>query len=41
LDLTIEIKHPDTVVLGLGFPTLVPETGDATISVAEKNSSLD
>jgi hypothetical protein len=27
LDQTIEITHPDTVVLGLGFPTLVPQNG--------------
>ena len=27
LDETIEITHPDTVVLGLGFPTLVPQNG--------------
>jgi len=27
LDQTIEIVHPDTVVLGLGFPTLVPQNG--------------
>jgi hypothetical protein len=27
LDQTIQITHPDTVVLGLGFPTLVPQDG--------------
>ena len=27
LDQTIEVQHPDTVVLGLGFPTLVPDNG--------------
>jgi hypothetical protein len=27
LDQTIEVTHPDTVVLGLGFPTLVPQEG--------------
>jgi hypothetical protein len=27
LDQTIEVMHPDTVVLGLGFPTLVPQNG--------------
>ncbi len=27
LDQTIEVTHPDTVVLGLGFPTLIPENG--------------
>jgi hypothetical protein len=28
LDQTIEVTHPDTVVLGLGFPTLVPQKGN-------------
>jgi hypothetical protein len=28
LDQTIEVMHPDTVVLGLGFPTLVPDNGN-------------
>src|SRR5436190_14749908 len=27
LDQTIEVPHPDTVVLGLGFPTLDPDNG--------------
>jgi hypothetical protein len=27
LDCTIEVKRPDTMVLGLGVPTLVPDTG--------------
>lgn len=27
LDQTIEVTHPDTVVLGLGFPTLIPQKG--------------
>ena len=31
LDQTIEIVHPDTVVLGLGFPTLVPQNGIVAI----------
>jgi hypothetical protein len=35
LDRTIEVKRPDTVVLGLGFPTLVPVNGDAAMSVAD------
>ena len=30
----IEITRPDTVVLGLGFPTLVPENGTAGMRVA-------
>jgi hypothetical protein len=35
LDRTIEVKRPDTVVLGLGFPTLVPDTGAMVMSVAD------
>jgi hypothetical protein len=35
LDRTIEVKRPDTVVLGLGFPTLVPDDGDVAMSVAD------
>jgi hypothetical protein len=35
LDRTIEVKRPDTVVLGLGFPTLVPNKGVVSMSVAD------
>src|SRR5512133_2561505 len=35
LDGTIKVKRPDTVVLGLGFPTLVPDNGKATMEVAD------
>ena len=35
LDRTIQVKRPDTVVLGLGFPTLVPTHGNATMQVAD------
>ena len=35
LDRTIEVKRPDTVVLGLGFPTLISDTGDVEMSVAD------
>jgi hypothetical protein len=35
LDRTIEVKRPDTVVLGLGFPTLVPDNGAVAMSVAD------
>jgi hypothetical protein len=35
LDGTIEVKRPDTVVLGLGFPTLVPNNGVVAMSVAD------
>lgn len=34
LDRTIKVKRPDTVVLGLGFPTFVPDNGQAAMSVA-------
>ena len=34
LNRTIEVKRPDTVVLGLGFPTLVPQNGTAAMTVA-------
>jgi hypothetical protein len=30
----IEVTRPNTVVLGLGFPTLVPQTGTAAMQVA-------
>jgi len=35
LDSTIKVKRPDTVVLGLGFPTLVPDNGVVAMSVAD------
>jgi hypothetical protein len=35
IDETIKVKRPDTVVLGLGFPTLVPDDGVATMEVAD------
>ncbi len=35
LDRTIEVKRAGTVVLGLGFPTLVPTDGDAAMTVAD------
>ena len=35
LDRTIKVKRPDTVVLGLGFPTLVPDHGAVTMEVAD------
>jgi len=35
LDRTIKVKRPDTVVLGLGFPTLVPNNGAVAMSVAD------
>jgi hypothetical protein len=35
LDKTIKVKRPDTIVLGLGFPTLVPENGITAMTVAD------
>src|SRR3954449_2828567 len=35
LEKTIKVKRADTVVLGLGFPTLVPTGGFATMKVAD------
>ena len=34
LDRAIEVTHPNTVVLGLGFPTLVPVKGNVSMQVA-------
>ena len=34
LDQSIEVTRPDTVVLGLGFPTLVPTNGNAAMTTA-------
>src|SRR4051812_5706731 len=35
LDKTIEVKKPETVVLGLGFPTLIPDHGETALSVGD------
>jgi hypothetical protein len=35
VDRTITIKRADSVVLGLGFPTLVPTRGNVTMSIAD------
>ena len=35
LDRTLKVKRADTVVLGLGFPTLVPDNGQATMEVTD------
>jgi hypothetical protein len=37
LDAAIRVKHDNSVVLGLGFPTLVPEEGNAAIKVSNAN----
>jgi hypothetical protein len=35
LDRTLVVSHPGTVVLGLGFPTLVPDNGVVAMKVAD------
>jgi hypothetical protein len=35
IDATIAVKRPDTIVLGLGFPTLVPQNGVVAMRVAD------
>ena len=35
LDRTLEVKRADTVVLGLGFPTLIPDNGQTTMQVKD------
>jgi hypothetical protein len=35
LDHAIQVWRPDTVVLGLGFPTLVPDNGVVAMSIAD------
>jgi hypothetical protein len=34
---TINVTHPDTVMLGIGFPTLIPRGGVNTMRVADVN----
>ena len=40
LDRSIEVWRPDTVVLGLGFPTLIPQNGNAAMTVANAKGTL-
>jgi len=35
LNAAIRVTRPDTIVLGMGYATLVPQTGDAAITVAD------
>ena len=35
IEKTIKVKRAGTVLLGLGFPTLVPDEGDVTMTVAD------
>ena len=40
LDRSIEVTRPDTVVLGLGFPTLIPQNGIVSMRVANAKGML-
>jgi hypothetical protein len=40
LERTIKVTRPDTVVLGLGFPTFVPENGIVSMTVARAKGML-
>jgi hypothetical protein len=40
LDQSINVTRPDTVVLGLGFPTLIPENGIVSMTVARAEGML-
>ncbi|MGS2646959.1 adenylyl cyclase [Streptosporangium sp. LJ11] len=35
LDRALRVKHKDTVVLGLGMPSLAPDTGDAALRIED------
>ena len=35
LDQAIRVTRPDTIVLGLGFPTLIPQRGNASMQTAD------
>jgi hypothetical protein len=40
LDQSISVTRPDTVVLGLGFPTLIPTNGNAAMTTARAKGIL-
>jgi hypothetical protein len=40
LDQSLVLLYPDTVVLGLGFPTLIPQNGTPSMIVASNNGVL-
>jgi hypothetical protein len=40
LNQSIRVTHPDTVVLGLGFPTLIPENGIVSMTVASVKGEM-
>lgn len=37
IDQTLDVTSADTKILGLGFPTLIPENGNITMNVADVN----
>jgi hypothetical protein len=37
LDQTLNVTHPDTTILGIGFPTLIPANGVNTMQVSDVN----
>ncbi|MDQ6674491.1 MAG: adenylyl cyclase [Chloroflexota bacterium] len=39
LDRTLKITHPHSIILGLGFATLVPDTGNVAITVVNTNGA--
>jgi hypothetical protein len=40
LDRAIVVPYPDTVVLGIGFPTLIPQNGNVSMSVISSKGVL-
>jgi hypothetical protein len=34
---SLQVTNPDTVILGLGYPTLIPQTGTPALTVADVN----
>ena len=40
LDQSIDLTRPDTVVLGLGFPTLIPTNGNAALTTARAKGMM-
>ena len=40
LDQTIQVMHPDTVVLGLGFATLVPDNGNVAMRAVNAHGDV-
>ena len=40
LDRSIKVVRPDALVLGLGFPTLIPQNGNPSMTVASDNGVL-